>query len=1191
MKNKLLLHNRIFLFIVLPTAFFFIFPILSSVSASSNTLNFQSKIVNLVDGTNIDTGTPACVVAGNGNDTCDFRVNIYDDPTAGNLLFSEDHINTEIGHYNGIFNLEINSVCNVVSDTGTDGNWTDVADPCISNGGVDFSATDLWIEIEFDPTGTSTFSETFSRVEIRDVASARYAVSASNISGFTEGDFVWFKPNIVQTTTSTNTLINLETTANTANPLLVFNENGAGTPDLLRLQNTGNSVFTVANDGRVGVFVAPTADTALRIESALQSTYTAGNYDPLTVITTNDTTGGRTYGVRSVINTGATNAPGSLRAIRGEILYSTSGTAAGFMTPISGFINVTGGTLTGTAVGLSSTSRNTSGTVATLQSINSFAENLVGGTVATHQNGYFNHSNAGTVTGRMANHSLFTQNSSTVGDHFVGMESFLINTVAGSISNGMQNLALATGNSGTVATDLFGIRNEVNNEATGVANQSVFGIRTQIINDGTILGDMIGYDYAIFGAGSVTGNTYGYRGVDSYSTVILNDFTNSLSISTSGDIALNGNQILTTNAGTIDMFPNNVTTINFGRTGANGTLNLMGGDTDTGCTINGVTGDLTCTGTIAGSVSGAFFEDGGNSFGATAVLGTNDTEELQIITDGTLALTIQTNQDIFTSQQLNVGTSLTVNQYSGFGTGATGSAYGTFASADNATASINIQNSFGSDPGAPNDGDLWWNGNELYFFDGTSNLDLLGGACANCFVDGGNSFGTTAVIGTIDTNELQFMVDSLIAMGIQTDLRVYTNADFLVYGYAGFGGISPTSSAWLSIEAPNGGTSSINFGSGGDPGAPNNGDLWYNGTELYFYDGGTTHNLLSGNAFVEGGNSFGANAFLGTTDNFGLEFIVNNSTAMFFDSAGNGTFQYDLTAEDDVFFTNLQAPASGTVGVCVDTTTFQLFYGASSTDCDPSSARFKHNIQNLNTELGLDALRALRPVTYTYNDRNIDSLGFIAEEVAEIDERLIVRDSEGLISAINSNRLLPIIVKGVQEMDARLISLEERVEDIGITVDSQTVTLSQVGDALNSHAANLLTLADADQNQMNLYNILSDRVLALENSVAGIDSRIAALEGASGSIDPNNFEVNIAKINERLVVGGNTAGTTTILENTNEVEFTFPTAYMGTPIVTVSPLDFNLPYRLFEVTPAGFKIQLDNVTLVPITFNWIALGK
>ncbi len=885
MHNKLLVSKTLrvkALFILAVIAFFFV-P--TTVSASSNTLNFQSKIVNLVDGTNIDTGTPACVVAGNGNDTCDFRVNIYDDPSAGNLLFSEDHTDTEIGHYNGIFNLEINSVCNVVSDTGTDGNWTDVGNGCISNGGVDFSATDLWIEIEFDPTGTSTFSETFSRVEIRDVASARYAVHASYVDGFTSGDFVFFKPNAVQTTTSTNTLINLETTANTANPLLVFNENGAGTPDLLRLQNTGNSVFTVANDGRVGVFVAPTADTALRIESALQSTYNAGNYDPLTVITTNDTTGGRTYGVRSVINTGAANAPGSLRALRGEILYSSSGSTGAFIASVSGFSHITAGTASGTFTGLASTSRNTSGTVGTLQSINSFAENLAGGTTATFQNGYYSHTNAGIITGRMANHSLFSSNTNTVGEYYLGTELFLLNSATGFVDRGMIGFTSNVGNDGIVDEDLSGIQNLITNSVGATVNQTMFGLRTQVTNDGTILGDLIGYDYALFNTGTVTGNTFGYRGSDPYSTVILNDFTNSLSISASGDVALNGGVISTTNAGTLDMFANNVTTLNFGRTGANGTLNLMGGDSDTGCTLNGVTGDFSCTGTIIGSVSGAFFEDGGNSFGGTAVLGTNDTFNLEIETDGTTAIIIDTNQDVDILQSLTVGSNFYAQAFSGFGTAPTSSAFATFAEASVNEASINIATSTGVDVAAPNSGDLWWNGTELFFYDGSTNIDLLaGGACATCFVDGGNTFGATGVVGTNDNFGLDIETNNTTAISIANnqDITLFGNLNSL-----GFNGIGDTfsTSTLARFGAATAAYSSMRITTslGTDVAAPVNGDLWWNGVELFFYDGTTNVDLLAGGCatcFEQGGNTFGATGVVGTNDNFGLDIETNGTTAI-----------------------------------------------------------------------------------------------------------------------------------------------------------------------------------------------------------------------------------------------------------------------------------------------------------------------
>ncbi len=1184
----------------------------TTVSASSNTLNFQSKIVNLVDGTNIDTGTPACVVAGNGNDSCDFRVNIFDASSGGNLLFSEDHTDTEIGHYNGIFNLEINSVCNVVSDTGTDGNWTDAGNGCISNGGVDFSATDLWIEIEFDPTGTSTFSETFSRVEIRDVASARYAVHASYIDGYTSGDFVFFKPNAVQTTTSTNTLINLETTANTANPLLVFNENGAGTPDLLRLQNTGNSVFTVANDGRVGVFVAPTADTALRIESALQSTYNAGNYDPLTVITTNDTTGGRTYGVRSVINTGAANAPGSLRALRGEILYSSSGSSAGFMTPVSAFMHVTGGTLTGTAVGLSGTTRNTAGVVGTLQNINSFAENLIGGTVATHQNGYFNHSNAGTVTGRMANHSLFSSNTNTVGEFYLGTEIFLLNGPAGFVDRGMIGIASNVGNEGIVDEDFLGIQNLVTNSVGGTVNQTMFGLRTQVTNDGTILGDLIGYDYALFNTGTVTGNTYGYRGSDPYSTVILNDFTNSLSISASGDVALNGGVISTTNAGTLDMFASNVTTLNFGRTGANGTLNLMGGDSDTGCTLNGVTGDFSCTGTIIGSVSGAFFEDGGNSFGGTAVLGTNDTFNLEIETDGSTAIIIDTNQDVDILQALTVGGDFYSQAFAGFGINPTSTAFATFAGASVNEASLNIDSSFGTDVAAPNSGDLWWNGTELFFYDGTSNVDLLGGGvCATCFEQGGNSFGAAAVLGTNDTNALSFETNGVtratfdtanglsfgngiaITSGAGTAISVTTGTtgaltldsgttgavnlgtnanaktitignvtgatgivqrvgtgNFSLDGVGGstysigastvagtitVGGTAQTGTMTLgsssaaniinlgtgtgatTINIGNNNAGAINVGTSANAqtitiGSTNTsstliqrvgtgnfsldgvggstytvgastvaGTITIGGTaqtgtmtlgsssaaniiNLGTGTGATTINIGNNNAgainvgtsanakAINIGNATGAtnlNLDAGTggvainTATTGTIVIQSGTTgAVTFDSGTTGAVNIGTNANAKtvsigsvtgasvlnlnagtggmfIAVAAMPAAAAGNLPVCWNAATGLLRRGGNQTQCNPSSARYKHNIVDIG--LGIETLNQIRPVSFTYNSNNENSYGFIAEEMAVINELFVTRDEEGIPDSVDGDKLLPIIIYGIQQLDDRVI--------------------------------------------------------------------------------------------------------------------------------------------------------------------------
>jgi len=66
-------------------------------------------------------------------------------------------------------------------------------------------------------------------------------------------------------------------------------------------------------------------------------------------------------------------------------------------------------------------------------------------------------------------------------------------------------------------------------------------------------------------------------------------------------------------------------------------------------------------------------------------------------------------------------------------------------------------------------------------------------------------------------------------------------------GYASFGGVG-TGSSILSLVSNTGGLSQINLGRSEniDVLNPSNGDLWWNGTELYFYDGNRNTNLLTG---------------------------------------------------------------------------------------------------------------------------------------------------------------------------------------------------------------------------------------------------------------------------------------------------------------------------------------------------------
>jgi len=72
----------------------------------------------------------------------------------------------------------------------------------------------------------------------------------------------------------------------------------------------------------------------------------------------------------------------------------------------------------------------------------------------------------------------------------------------------------------------------------------------------------------------------------------------------------------------------------------------------------------------------------------------------------------------------------------GIGTTTPGALLG-LAAATSGKAQLNLVSSIGVDPTTPNNGDLWWNGTNLNFYDGSSTVDLLAGGGDSLWVDAG----------------------------------------------------------------------------------------------------------------------------------------------------------------------------------------------------------------------------------------------------------------------------------------------------------------------------------------------------------------------------------------------------------------------------------------------------------------------
>lgn len=109
-----------------------------------------------------------------------------------------------------------------------------------------------------------------------------------------------------------------------------------------------------------------------------------------------------------------------------------------------------------------------------------------------------------------------------------------------------------------------------------------------------------------------------------------------------------------------------------------------------------------------------------------------------------------------------------------------------------------------------------------------------------------------------------------------------------------------------------------------------------------------------------------------------------------------------------------------------------------------SSARYKHSIQNI--ELDTHDLLSLRPVQYQWKDSGQADIGFVAEEVAAIDERLITRNADGEVEGVRYDRMSVLLVTSFQSLHREQTALREDNEQLRAELsqlrDNQSVQLS-----------------------------------------------------------------------------------------------------------------------------------------------------
>jgi hypothetical protein len=131
---------------------------------------------------------------------------------------------------------------------------------------------------------------------------------------------------------------------------------------------------------------------------------------------------------------------------------------------------------------------------------------------------------------------------------------------------------------------------------------------------------------------------------------------------------------------------------------------------------------------------------------------------------------------------------------------------------------------------------------------------------------------------------------------------------------------------------------------------------------------------------------------------------------------------------------NVNDPAGSTLRVAGTLRVDTLGTSASTTLCRnasnqisgcSSSARYKEHITDL--ALGLAVVERMRPVAYDWKETHEADIGFVAEEIAAIDPRLVTRNAAGEVEGVKYERLTAVLAVALKDLDARLEAIERQL--------------------------------------------------------------------------------------------------------------------------------------------------------------------
>jgi uncharacterized coiled-coil protein SlyX len=168
----------------------------------------------------------------------------------------------------------------------------------------------------------------------------------------------------------------------------------------------------------------------------------------------------------------------------------------------------------------------------------------------------------------------------------------------------------------------------------------------------------------------------------------------------------------------------------------------------------------------------------------------------------------------------------------------------------------------------------------------------------------------------------------------------------------------------------------------------------------------------------------------------------------------------------------------GTLGAA--TATNLCINGAGDLSACSSSARYKENITDLG--LGLDTIMHLRAVAFDWKDGGGHDFGFIAEEVAAVNNLLATYNKDGQIQGIKYGQLTAILTNAIKEQQGKIDGINTQLANYGLRVDNLAAELKNLAERVEADEARIMQNSSEIQQLREQNQLLQRRVEKLESN-------------------------------------------------------------------------------------------------------------